>query len=227
MSGEALCKHKHSGFCKYKSKCRKRHEDRLSPEEQTCTSKECSFRHPKTCRYFYKKESQQNNMKIEEIKEKYENEINDIKDEMYKLTETIFLMQNKITELNQEIQSSKTIIISQIVGLVVSLLENTKTSEKSCNTENTNTSLMQCDVCDFKSENEKQRISHMREEHEDCFCCYLCDKYLETKQSMKCHNEFIHNEKYNPTESECEDTPKINCNEVNQQQKKHKKKEEK
>ena len=64
----------------------------------------------------------------------------------------------------------------------------------------------------------------MREEHEDCFCCYLCDKYFETKQSMKYHNEFIHNEKYNLTESECEDTPKINGNEVNQQQKKLKKK---
>ena len=162
--------------------------------------------------------------KFEEMKDKHENEINDIKDEMDKLKETISLMQNKITELNQEIQSSKTINISEIVGLVVSLLDNTQTSEKSSNTANTNESLMQCDICDFKSEHEKQRISHMREEHEDCFCCYLCDKYFETKQSMKYHNKFIHNEKYNLTESECEDTPKINCNEVNQQQKKHKKK---
>ena len=158
------------------------------------------------------------------MKEKYENEINNIKDEINKLKETISVMQNKITELNQDIQSSKTIDISQIVGLVVSLLDNTKTSEKSCYTANTNTGLMQCDICDFKSTNENQRISRMREEHEDWFCCYLCDKYFETKQSIKYHNEFIHNEIYNLTEIECEDTPKINFSEVNQQQKKHKKK---
>ena len=99
MSGEALCKHNQSGFCKYKSKCRKRHEDRLCPEEQNFTSKECSFRHPKTCRYFYKEEICRfgedcsyahkkfikKDMKFEEMKDKHENEINDIKDEMDKL----------------------------------------------------------------------------------------------------------------------------------------------
>ena len=51
-------------------------------------------------------------IKFEEMKEKYENEINNIKDEMNKLKETISVMQNKITELNQEIHSSKTNNIS-------------------------------------------------------------------------------------------------------------------
>ena len=33
-------------------------------------------------------------MKFEEMKDKHENEINDIKDEMDKLKETIYMMQN-------------------------------------------------------------------------------------------------------------------------------------
>ena len=119
-------KHSASTTRAEKSKCRKRHEDRLCPEEQTCTSKECSFRHPKhadifykegifrfgeNCFYAHKKVNTKDN-KFEEIKEKYENEINNIKDEMKKLKETVSVMQNKITELNQEIQSSKTNNIS-------------------------------------------------------------------------------------------------------------------
>ena len=40
--------------------------------------------------------------KMEEMKDKHDNEINDIKDEMAKLKETISLMQSKIMELNQE-----------------------------------------------------------------------------------------------------------------------------
>ena len=161
-----------------------KHADIFYKEEICRFGEDCSYAHKKVMN---------KDMKFEEMKDKHENEINDIKDEMDKLKETISLMQNKITELNQEIQSSKTINISEIVGLVVSLLDNTKTSEKSSNTANTNESLMQCAICAFKSENEEQRICHMREEHEDCFCCYLCDKYFETKQSMKYHNEFIHN----------------------------------
>ena len=68
---------------------------------------------------------------------------------------------------------------------------------------------------DFQSENNKQMVSHIREEHEDGYCCYLCDKYFETKQSLK-YDEFIHNQQYTLTDSEGEDAPKINSNEVNQ-----------
>ena len=67
-------------------------------------------------------------------------------------------MQNINTELNQEIKSLKAINISKIVGLVVSLLDNTKTSGKSSNAVNKNLSLIQCDICDFQSDNKKQRF---------------------------------------------------------------------
>ena len=102
----------------------------------------------------------------------------------------------------------------------MSFLDNPKPSEKSFKAE----SLIHCDICDFESENDKERISHMREEHEDCHCCYLGDKYFEGKRSLKHQNRFIHNEYYNQTESEFEGTKKMNSNEVNQKQKKHRKK---
>ena len=154
--------------------------------------------------------------KIEVIKEKHETEINAIKDEMHKLKEVIYLMENKIAELNQDLQSSNKINIEEIVGLVVSLLDNAKSFEKSSNAANKNESLIHCDICDFKSENKKQMETHMSEEHDDCYCCYLCDKYFETKTSFKYHNEFIHNEHSNLTESKGEDTTKTNNAIVNQ-----------
>ena len=81
------------------------------------------------------------------------------------------MIEKKITELNQEIQRSKTVNIAIIVALVVSFLDNPNPSEKSFTAANKNESLIYCDICDFESENDKERISHMREEHEDCYCC--------------------------------------------------------
>ena len=42
--------------------------------------------------------------------------------------------------------------------------------------------------------------SDIIKEHEDCYCCYLCDKYFETKESMKYQNKFIHNQHHAMTE---------------------------
>ena len=61
--------------------------------------------------------------------------------------------------------------------------------------------------------------SHMIDEHYDCYCCYLCDKYFETNQSLKYHNEFIHKEYCDATESEGEENPQINSNDAKQKQK--------
>ena len=106
----------------------------------------------------------------------------------------------------------------------MSLLDNQKSVEKSHIAGNKNESLMQCDICDFKSRNEKQMELHMGEEHDDCYFCYMCVKYFGTKQSFKYHNKFIHNEHNNLTEIEDEDSSKINNAKVNQKVKKHAKK---
>jgi hypothetical protein len=46
----------------------------------------------------------------------------------------------------------------------------------------------------------------MIDEHEDCYTCYLCNKYFETKHSLKHHNEFIHKEFSEMTETENDET---------------------
>ena len=57
MSGETVCKYNQSGHCKYKQECRNKHENQLGPEESYCKSKECSMRHPKACRKYFREES--------------------------------------------------------------------------------------------------------------------------------------------------------------------------
>ena len=76
----------------------------------------------------------------------------------------------------------------------------------------------------LKVKKEKQMELHMSEEHYDCYCCYLCAKYFETKQSIKYHNKFIHTKHHQLTESKDEDSSKKNNAKENQKGKKHAKK---
>ena len=91
-------------------------------------------------------------------------------------------------------------------------------SEISHRAEKKTEGLNKCDICEFESENKKLMTSHMIDEHDDCYYCYLCDKYFETKQSLKYHNEFIHKEYCDMTESEGEENPQINSNDAKQKQ---------
>ena len=54
---------------------------------------------------------------------------------------------------------------------------------------------MQCDVCDFKKENEKRRISHMREEHEDKVVVIKCNwkllREMSTNYSIMKENIYL------------------------------------
>ena len=105
----------------------------------------------------------------------------------------------------------------------MSFLDKPEMSEISHRSEKKTESLNKCDICKFESENKKLMTSHMIDEHDDCYCCYLCEKYFETKQSFKYHDEFIHKEYSNVTESEGEENPQINSNKAKpkQKQKKH------
>ena len=67
-----------------------------------------------------------------------------------------------------------------------------------------------CDICDFKSENEKPMITYISDENKDC---YPCAKYFGTKQCLIHHNEVNHKEFLNLTESEGEDTVPTKSNE--------------
>ena len=105
--------------------------------------REGSCRFKEHCSYQHKKDLNQDILKQNDI------EINAIKEEISKLKEIISLMQKQIIELNQEIQDSNKINVAEIVGLVVSLLDNSEASTKSSTTTNKNKNSIDCDICDF------------------------------------------------------------------------------
>ena len=54
MQVRKKCKYKNRGFCKYKTKCRFVHPDKVCEiylEKGTCDQRECSYRHPKSCKW--------------------------------------------------------------------------------------------------------------------------------------------------------------------------------
>ena len=91
--------------------------------------------------------------------------------------------------LNEEIQKSKQSNIEEIVKVLVNILnkaiylvsspEVTKVDENST-ADNKTQDTINCDICDFKSTNKKLMTCQMIEENEDCYSCYLCNKYFET-----------------------------------------------
>ena len=65
--------------------------------------------------------------------------------------------------LSQELHTSKETNVEKVVKLVVSLLDDSKASAMSFTEANQNEISTNCDICDFKCENEKLLITHMRQ----------------------------------------------------------------
>ena len=63
------------------------------------------------CSYKHEKDSNKD-LNVQNIKEQHAKEVKSLKDEMSKIQETIFFIQNQITALNEEIQKSKKMDIS-------------------------------------------------------------------------------------------------------------------
>ena len=104
MSEGSVCKFNQRGYCKFKESCRKKNEKEKCQNEDTCSSKECPYRHPQVCRYFSKetlcrfgedcaykhKPEIKSSSHAKLILKKKEKEINAIQDEMRKLNNKCF-----------------------------------------------------------------------------------------------------------------------------------------
>ena len=53
MSAEPVCQFYKYGYCKFGDRCRRLHNHTICKADN-CTSYQCSFRHPKACRFFQK-----------------------------------------------------------------------------------------------------------------------------------------------------------------------------
>ena len=76
------------------------------------------------------------------------------------IKETLVFMQNQNIGLNNQIQSSTKNNNSEIVGLVVSLLEKPEMSKISHRAKDKTEGQNKCDICEFESENKKLMASY-------------------------------------------------------------------
>ena len=116
---EHVCKYFQCGFCKFGENCRKQHVKEVCPI-QSCAVSSCTKRHPKVCRYFlvqksckfgdhcsYKHISNSNQNNIDELKEKIvflEDSIQSMAVKIHELTEEVTNIKRDIPEKNEEMR---------------------------------------------------------------------------------------------------------------------------
>ena len=169
MMNGAICKHNQRGFCKFKLFCRNKHENTLCPKEDTSTSRDSIFRHPKVCKnytrhetcrfndqcaYKHEKDSDQK-INIKELIKNHEKDIGAIKDEMNQLKAIISQMGKQILILNQNLENINKINVQEVVEIVVKTLDNSKGSVKPSQEERDSDLLFQCDMDSKKGTDNK------------------------------------------------------------------------
>ena len=135
--------------------------DTQNPVKNILGERSCKF--GKECAY--KLTDHNSSVNVKETITKYSDEISVIQNEMILLKAIIVKMESKINDLNQEIEMAKKTKIEDIVKIVVSMLNSSKSSETSSEVEYKNNTEAQCDQCLYKCENEDLLISHMSKKH--------------------------------------------------------------
>ena len=103
-----ICKYNQIGFCKFRSKCHKKHNNTMCKKENECDGKLCSERHPKLCRNISKTGICQHkeNCAYKHPQEKYTNQgfVNDA------IMMCIVFQQQQITALSEEVKCLKLLV---------------------------------------------------------------------------------------------------------------------
>ena len=196
MAGENVCKYNKHGYCKFQSKCDRKHIDKLC-EETSCDVDKCKFRHPKSCNYYkeygrckfgewcsYKHD--ENSMKLMESKhvelirkmDLLEEKMNDkeqIIEEMVKKLD-LFVHKNEIVHLKEMILEKDSFIenlqeqLDDLKKVIDAKYDNNEESQSSENHEITffNPSVsIPCEECNFIAKNEKGLKIHRKSKHEN------------------------------------------------------------
>ena len=98
-------------------------------------------------------------------------------------------MGNQIMIRSQELERTVKNSVQEIIEFVIKASEIISGAE----TKKTNLSV-QCDLCDFKCENENIITTHMSDKHETRYSCDLCGRYFGTHRSQVEHNKATHEE---------------------------------
>ena len=138
------------------------------PKEDTCTSRECIFRHPKVCKnykrdetcrfndqcaYKHEKDSEQK-INVKDHIKNHEKLIVAIKDETNQLKEIISQIGNQILILNQNIEHINKINVQEVVEIVVKT-DNSQGSVKPSQEERDSDLPLHCDVDSKKGTDNK------------------------------------------------------------------------
>ena len=167
-----ICKFHQTGFCKFGSHCKRKHEDQICDNQSECTSQECQKRHPKICRNFIRNEqcifkekcayshktkidSQHNlNEKVTLLLLKHENDIKALTEEVNNLKLIFHIMS---TELGKSCPQKNSIPES---------VDEYKNS-KSATNEDASTLKFKCQQCDYVCEKKITLHKHTNTKHGD------------------------------------------------------------
>ena len=104
-----VCKYHKTGFCKFRDRCRSRHNDEICGNHNECKVDQCNKRHPKICKNFNKSGNCRHNKNcayqhvVQKNKCGDKEEIKLLTSKVYQLEETIQNMMEHMNSLEKEI----------------------------------------------------------------------------------------------------------------------------
>ena len=204
MAAEIVCKYWKFGHCKFKDKCRYVHYDALCNMDN-CDVRNCSLRHPKTCRYFRnygrckyspcsyshdgipsKEAMDEKCAEIEDLRKVIQNNVKAISN----LEERILLLESQLstscraaststqtTNMNSSFTSTSQSVIPQLDGLFM----DTSSSELDAKE-------FTCETCGMNFTN----LSDFKKHDALGFCCDECGICYSTQLAADLHELEVH-----------------------------------
>ena len=106
-----VCKFNQSGYCKFKNLCRNQHINEVCVDKNCVGSSVCSLRHPHPCKYFTNRGYCKFGSTCAYIhtveKSKLEEKMENLENEMKKLSSSLDFVQSKLKELDTMIANSR------------------------------------------------------------------------------------------------------------------------
>ena len=171
-----VCKHHQTGYCKYGNQCHKHHNDKIC-NDRVCRDQNCTARHPKTCKFFARKNQCKLNEKCayshHKVKDKkwiqnLENEIKILKEEIVKLSKHTQEMATKLEMIqynekdetkkqqNQNSTNKSDMIVNQKQDYTKSSESEHKKAEQM---------YFRCDQCEFICKTDTSLRKHINTKH--------------------------------------------------------------
>ena len=216
VAKEDICLYNQTGFCKYKGSCQKAHDNELCTNSSNCPDKNCTKRHPKSCRniqtmgncrfkegcaYTHVQQSNEDNLLLVQTLATHFKEVIELKEELSEMKLIVEKMQIQINTLCKIVQDDGEI----------KQTKKDKINESTEVEDDLPLKKHQCDVCGYLCEKEITLKKHKNTKHvnvnhkekdEDgqvttqtkCtqLYCDQCEFSCKTKKNLKKHNAQLH-----------------------------------